>query len=375
MTSAGISSFNTTMAAPVHADMFTRLVALRCHFHEHPELRFQETATQTTFALTSLTNPVSPRRTLPVAPAQVRPLLLFASSCLSSAGLVVNVYGPTTTTTRDGLRCIAFCGDMDTLPITERNPSLAYASRIGGAAHMCGHDGHMTLLAGFACFLQRAALANTCVRLLFQPAEEGHFGAVQMIKDRCIDGVDELYGYHNAPFSLGSVHDKPGAIMSHGSKFTISVNVPGGYSSAPHQTAVTRSSPLGTIVVALQSIASRNVAAAESAIISIGTIHGGEADSAIPSTMRMTGTGVSEAGLPLCASEDFSYYLQQHPGCFFMLGTVEVGEAQNRQLHSDTFDFNDKVLPLAVRLFLEIAQHRLACELFSPVEMAAIYTP
>ncbi|RHZ09708.1 hypothetical protein DYB26_014432 [Aphanomyces astaci] len=145
---------------------------------------------------------------------------------------------------------------MDALPMTEENPSLEYKSTTAGAAHMCGHDGHMTSLAGFAQLLQRRREhlpVNTCVRLLFQPAEEGHFGAfllhhqdldmvcpgaVAMIKGGCLDGVDEVYGYHNVNFPEGVVAVKAGAVMSHGNTFRITLTGPGGHGSAPHQTLV-----------------------------------------------------------------------------------------------------------------------------------------
>ncbi|KDO21185.1 hypothetical protein SPRG_11044 [Saprolegnia parasitica CBS 223.65] len=411
------------IATSPYEGILTRLVAQ--HLHGHPELSFQEVRTQTT-----LRDFLLHEANVPAAKIQ---------AC-AGTGLVVDFDGPIDASTPGtrALRCIAFRGDMDALPITECNPHLAYASTVAGAAHMCGHDGHMTSLAGLAWFLQRATLPpNTRVRLLFQPAEEGHFGAVQMIQDGCLDGVDEVYGYHNAPFRLGHVHVKPGPIMSHGCKFAISVMGPGGHGSAPYATT----DPVlaaGHIVVAMQSLVSRNIPAGESAIVTIATIHGGEADNVIPSRVTMTGTYrdfnpamadiietrmrgiventaaaygtigritfddcypvtvnapdqagivadvaarvagkscVSDDGLPLCASEDFSYYLQKRPGCFFMLGTTVDGEEQNRQLHSDTYDFNDGVLPLAIRLFLEVAQNRLGAALMSPEALTSIYEP
>ncbi|OQR89115.1 hypothetical protein THRCLA_09912, partial [Thraustotheca clavata] len=244
----------------------------------------------------------------------------------------------------------------------------------------------------------------------------------------CLDGVDEIYGYHNGPFPLGVVAVKGGPMLAHACFFSITVKGPGGHGSAPHQTQ----DPIvaaGQIIVAIQSIASRNISAQESAVISITQVHGGEADNVIPSSVKMSGTirdfspqvfsvveermrsiventakaygvigtvefkdsypvtvntqpqadivaevvsaaygpqKVISAGLPVSGSEDFSYYLQKIPGAFYFVGTKEsvsdASCAQNRNLHSDTFDFNDAALPVTVRTFLEIAQHRFGVE-------------
>ncbi|KAF0684662.1 Aste57867_23382 [Aphanomyces stellatus] len=405
--------------------LFDRLVDLRKYFHTHPELSFQETSTQQTLKTFLVDEAQIPERDIHVA---------------AGTGLVVNIFGPIAPDQpTPAIQCVAFRGDMDALPMTEENTHLPYKSTRAGAAHMCGHDGHMASLAGFAVLMQRSRArlpANTCVRLLFQPAEEGHFGAVAMIKDKCLDGVDEVYGYHNFGFAEGVVAVKAGAVMSHGMTFTITLKGPGGHGSAPHQTQ----DPIvaaGHVIVAMQTIMSRNVSAHESAIISIAQVHGGEADNVIPSTVTMSGTcrdfnpavsailrdrmtsivvntakaygvegfmefeerypatvnspaqseivrsvavrvagdvNVTADGLPLCASEDFSFYLHERPGCFFFLGTQQSQGGQNRTLHSSTFDFNDAILPLAVRMFLELAQHRFGCDLYSVDELAQIYT-
>ncbi|OQS03068.1 amidohydrolase family protein [Thraustotheca clavata] len=147
--------------------------------------------------------------------------------------------------------------------MTEHNPHLEYQSVNVGAAHMCGHDGYMTSLVGFGILMQQAhhlLPPHTCVRSVFQPAEEGGFGAVEMIKGGCLDGVDEIYGYHNGPFPLV--------------RFSILLQGPGGHGSAPHK----------------PKIPFRNVSAQESAVISITQVHGGKADNVIPSQVKLSGT-------------------------------------------------------------------------------------
>ncbi|KAF0720368.1 Aste57867_379 [Aphanomyces stellatus] len=324
---------------------------------------------------------------------------------------------------------------MDALPMTERNPQLSYESKVPGAAHMCGHDGHTVSLMGFGSLVyQRRHLLppHTCVRLLFQPAEEHHGGAKVMIQEGCLETVQEVYGYHNGPFPLGMVGVKSGAMMAHSSRFKINVSGPGGHGSAPHQTK----DPIvaaGQIIVGMQSIVSRNLSTHDSAVVSITQVHGGEADNVIPSNVRLSGTlrdfsttvastvqqrmtsivehtcaaydvkgeidfedgypvvvnpetetnifkSIAESvvgkvrvtfqGLPVCGSEDFAYFLQERPGCFYFIGTVNRGDTQNRMCHSNTYDFNDAILPLAARLFLEIVNQRFDCAVYVPEELS-----
>ncbi|CAK4623646.1 unnamed protein product [Aphanomyces euteiches] len=223
-------------------------------------------------------------------------------------------------------------------------------------------------------------------------------------------------------------------MMAHSARFTITINGPGGHGSAPHMTK-DPIVVAGHVIMAIHTIVSRSVSPHESGVISITQIHGGEADNVIPSSVKLSGTmrdfspdvfavfqkrmrtivtetskafevegtiefrdgyavvvnspsqsaiveeiaknvvgddNVNAEGLPICASEDFSYFLQQRPGCFFFIGTIDETESQNRTIHSDTFDFNDAILPLAVRLFVEILQHRVAATLFSKDELVSM---
>ncbi|EQC32657.1 hypothetical protein SDRG_09633 [Saprolegnia diclina VS20] len=403
------------------ASYFRSLVEVRRALHAQPEVSFKEFKTQETIRAYLTNEAKIPAETI--------------RSC-ANTGLIVDIDGPANES-GSSRKCVAFRADMDALPMQENNPHLEYHSAQPHAAHMCGHDGHMASLLGFAVLVsrQRHLLPpNTRVRLLFQPAEEGHFGAVEMIKDGCLDGVDEVYGYHNMPARFGLLLVQPGPMMSHSSRFTIRLSGPGGHGSAPHQTT----DPIvaaGHIIVAMQSVVSRSVPAQESAILSITQVHGGEADNVIPSSVVLSGTcrdfspavfdilqarmhaivehtaaahnvkgelsfrqgypvtfnttdeanvvrdvaqaalgveNVTAAGLPNPASEDFSYYLQARPGAFFFLGTKDEAIAQNRNLHSDTFDFNDGVLPIAARIFLGIVHHRLGCSLYSDEDLTAI---
>ncbi|CAK4281039.1 unnamed protein product [Aphanomyces euteiches] len=414
------------MVTPNFDSFFANLAVIRRNLHENPELSFQEFKTQALVRDYLINEAKIPEEQIHVS---------------GKTGLAVDIFGPT-----DGpkpadaaLTSLAFRGDMDALPMTERNPHLPYESKDPGAAHMCGHDGHTANLMGFATLVQQRRHLlppHSTIRLLFQPAEEGHFGAPAMIKDGCLEGVHEVYGYHNSPFPLGNIQVKAGPLMAHSTFFKIKISGPGGHGSAPH---VTHQSPsndpivaAGQLIVALQTITSRSLSPHDAAIVSVCQVHGGEADNVIPSSVKLSGTTrdfstasdettkkrmaalvehtcaaydlkgeiefedlypvvvnpetetsifqtiaagvvgaskVSDEGLPICGAEDFSYFLQERPGCFFFIGTKDENDTQNRNCHSDTFDFNDAILPLGARVFLEIIHQRLNCALYTPEEL------
>ncbi|KAF0691191.1 Aste57867_17539 [Aphanomyces stellatus] len=394
------------MAAAIDAAFEETLRAFRRELHTYPELGFKEVRTH----------------------RRLREFLLqhahIPDECMTSCattGLVVDIESSSTIPrASSSLQCIAFRADMDCLPMTEKNPHLAYRSQHAQCAHMCGHDGHMATLVGLAMVLypRRHLLPQgTTVRLLFQPAEEGPGGAQPMIAAGCLDGVDEVYGYHNYGFPLGQLHVRSGPVMAHEQEFSIEIHGQGGHGSAPHL-CVDPIVVASQIVSALQTVVSRSLSPYASAVVSVTQVHAGETSNVIPSTATLGGTmrdfdvavaatlrrrmeaivhdtchmhgataaitfvesyptvvnavaqtqvveavgatvfRVSDEGLPMMAAEDFSYFLQARPGCFFFLGTKEPGEIQTRDLHSDTYDFNDKVLPLGVRMFAKLVEHR-----------------
>uniref|UniRef100_A0AAV1TXR0 Peptidase M20 dimerisation domain-containing protein n=1 Tax=Peronospora matthiolae TaxID=2874970 RepID=A0AAV1TXR0_9STRA len=303
------------------------------------------------------------------------------------------------------------------------------------AAHMCGHDGHMAMVLGLCAMVVRSAHLlprDTFVRFVFQPAEEGPGGAQKMIEEGALTDVDEIYGLHNAPFPLYSIHVRPGAVMAHEVEFSIDIYGVGGHGSAPQQCV----DPIlagSAVVQALQSVVSRSLSPMDTVVVSVTQFRGGDTNNVIPSRAYLAGTirdfdleiaekiknrvaklvhstcaaygatarvhfldgyapvinpqvetrqvqqiamdmgmFVSEEGLPLMAAEDFSYFLQERKGCYFFLGTKEDGDSDKmRALHSNHFDFNDKALPLGIRLFMGILQSRFKCELYSIEEMQA----
>ncbi|KAG2525122.1 hypothetical protein BBI17_002385 [Phytophthora kernoviae] len=416
---------------------FSRMLRdIRRGLHRYPEVGYQEVRTHAFIKKFC-------EQTLHIPGKNIR--------VMASTGLVVDVcYENATITPSDKrkLPVLAFRADMDALPIEELNKHLPYCSTqtkgrkeqreaqtVPAAAHMCGHDGHMVMVLGLCAMVVRSAHLlpkDTFVRFVFQPAEEGPGGAKKMIEDGALTDVDEIYGLHNAPFPLYSVHVRPGAVMAHEVEFSIDIHGIGGHGSAPQQCV----DPIlagAAVVQSLQSVVSRSLSPMDTAVVSVTQFRGGDANNVIPSRVYLAGTirdfdlqiadkikdrvaklvhstcagygatanvhfldgyapvinpheetrqvqqvamdiglYVSEQGLPLMAAEDFSYFLQERKGCYFFLGTKEEGDPdKSRALHSNHYDFNDKAIPLGIRMFLGILQSRFGCELYSSEELQA----
>ena len=250
--------------------LYSTLASLRREIHANPEPGFEEKNTQALLRkmLTTLVG---------IPDAKI--------TASAGTGLVADIEGEGEGEASGAVATIALRADMDALRMTEGNNGLPYRSKKEGVAHLCGHDGHMaSLIGGAALICARArALPRGCrVRLLFQPAEEGPGGAELMVREHCLDGVDEVYGYHNWPsWPLANLIVAPGPVMAHPSEFTIVITGRGGHGSQP-QFAVDPVLVAAHVVVALQSVVSRSVPSAEQAVLSVCTIHGGEATNVIP---------------------------------------------------------------------------------------------
>ena len=187
-------------------------------------------------------------------------------------GLVVDIKGtaPSDETTT-GVKCVAIRADLDALPIPECNPDLPYKS-VTPFAHMCGHDGHIsTILATVQVLAKHRSKipSNKKVRVLFQPAEESMGGAFPMIKEGCLEGVDEVYGYHNIPnFEEGDVRVAAGAFMAKVTDVKIKVLGQGGHGSAPHMCKDVISAG-AAILTNLHTVKSRCIESKENFIFTI----------------------------------------------------------------------------------------------------------
>ena len=320
----------------------------------------------------------------------------------------------------DGQRSVSLRADMDALPIVEES-GQAHASTSPGVMHACGHDGHTTMLLGAARHLARTRLFNGTVNLVFQPAEEAgrHSGAQQMIADGLFERFpcDAIFGLHNHPgYAVGTFMFGSGPFMSASDRVLIKINGRGGHAARPHMTV----DPIliaGSLVMALQSVVSRNIDPTQTAIVTIGTLNAGIASNVIPGSATMGlsvrsfspevrdllqqritelvslhvqgygGTveieyergapvlvntaaetefarGIAEELVgpehtiapfgPVTGSEDFAYYLQHRPGCFLRLGNGDTP-----MVHSPRSDFNDGALTFGAAYWTRLVERFL----------------
>mmetsp|Transcript_65246 Transcript_65246/g.74998 ORF Transcript_65246/g.74998 Transcript_65246/m.74998 type:complete len:231 (-) Transcript_65246:19-711(-) len=176
-----------------------QLVAIRHEFHQYPEIGFNEWETRKRIFSFLEQNG-----------ADVSKIATYAKT-----GFTYDIVG--TGDQETSKKTVAVRADMDALPMLELNHHLEYRSKVEGMAHMCGHDGHMTCLLGTAQVLlknRHTFSKNQTVRLLFQPAEEGPGGAKPMVDEGCLEGVDEVYGFHNGPYPLGQCQVSEGAVLT-----------------------------------------------------------------------------------------------------------------------------------------------------------------
>lgn len=359
------------------------VVQYRRDLHQIPELAFQEHKTHEYLWEHLEALGLSPKK-------------------LGGTGIIADIDG------RGPGKHIAIRADMDGLPLPEET-GLAYSSQHPGVMHACGHDGHMAIGLALAERLVTERQFDGTVRMLFQPAEESPpGGALPMIQEGALEGIDEVYGLHLwASDPCGTVGIKPGAMMANADLFTIRIQGVGGHGSEPERTqdAVLIASQ---IVVNLQTIVSRRVRAFEPAVVTCGTIQGGHTFNIIAESAQVTGTvrtfsldtqarveaeirriaertaalydaqatveyvkgypmvmnheaeavrwaenlrGLVEVRTPepSMGGEDFSYFLHHRPGAFLFLGASEDGR-QSPPHHSPHFVINEKALPIGVEV-------------------------
>jgi hippurate hydrolase len=255
---------NTDAVLPGIAEMQDEMIALRHSLHAHPELGFEEFVTSERVA-----------------------------RCLTQWGFEVTTgvgkTGVVATLKNGEGRSIGLRADMDALPIQETT-GLPYASRIDGVMHACGHDGHTATLLTAAKYLAQTRAFNGTLQLIFQPAEEGLGGARKMLEEGLLERFpcDAIFAMHNVPgHPAGHLGFYSGPFMASADTVTIHIIGNGGHGAVPHK-AVDPVLVCASIVVALQSIVSRNVNPQDMAIITVGSIHAGSASNVIPSSATMS---------------------------------------------------------------------------------------
>lgn len=372
------------------SSLFDYTKSMRRDFHQHPELGFQEV------------------RTAGIVAQELNRLGLEVSTGIAKTGVVALLEGA-----KSGpVRLVRF--DMDALPIQEES-SAEYASEVAGVMHACGHDGHVAIGLTVAKLLHAHVdeLAGT-VKFVFQPAEEGLGGAEGMIAGGVLENPhpDVSFGLHlwnELPY--GCLGITAGPIMAASEIFEVKVIGRGGHGALPHQT-VDPVVASAQIITALQSIVSRNVSPLQTAVITVGYLHTGEAFNVIPSQATIRGTirtfnrdvrlaiirrfeevvqGVGEAfgctveidlqplthavvndpqitaqvlrvaaelfpgstidtNLRTMVSEDMAFLMQEVPGCYLLVGSANPSKGLNAPHHHPRFDFDESALPRAAAL-------------------------
>lgn len=314
---------------------------------------------------------------------------------------------------------IALRGDIDALPIVEKS-GMPWSSQKQGCMHACGHDGHTATLIMAAYWLKaHEAQLPGPVTLLFQPAEEGGHGALRMIEEGALKGIDMIYGWHNWPaIPFGQAVCPDGPVMAGNGTFRLTVTGQGGHASQPevcHDPVLAASA----IVLALQQIVSRRLPPQDSTVISVTSIDGCSSPTVTPDQVVIEGgfriaqpenrqrlsdwieeiavaTARSYATqcqvemfprydatinhpvaaanyreqlqrelgdqvlsqttpLPIMASEDFSYYLKEIPGAFALIGSNDGQLQHSRPCHNAQYDFNDALISPVARVFARLA--------------------
>ncbi|MCC7531621.1 MAG: amidohydrolase [Candidatus Melainabacteria bacterium] len=253
------------MVTVSYAKLSDKLVSIRRDLHRFPELGWREE--RTTEKICEVLDELKiPHRRLP-----------------GLTGVIADIPGT------EGVPVVALRADIDALPIHEET-NLEFASSIEGNMHACGHDGHVSMLLGAAEILASESALPAPVRLLFQPAEELGAGALKMIEHGALKDVGMIFGGHiDRHFKAGVIAVTDGVVNASADKFVIDITGKGGHAARPHETvdAVIAGSLL---VIALQTIVSREVNPAHPSVVTVGKFEAGTASNVIAGRCHMEGT-------------------------------------------------------------------------------------
>jgi len=372
----------------------SEVVATRHFLHQHPELGLSEFTTSDYIA------------------AKLEEFGYAVTRGLGKTGIVATLKNGSSD------RSVGIRADIDALPIEEET-GADYASLNKGVMHACGHDGHTAMLLGAAKILAQRKNFDGTLNLIFQPAEENFGGARLMMEDGLFDRFpcDAVFGLHNDPgLPFGKIFVKEGPIMAAVDECRIVVNGRGGHGAEPQDAA----DPIvagASIIMALQTVVSRNIHPLDPAVVTVGAFNAGIASNVIPERAEMVitirsfdpavrdkleerirGVAVGQAASygmtatieytrgydatvnhkaetdfvrdlakkvvgpenlaeierPMMGAEDFGYFLAERPGTYFFLGTART--KNDPPLHHPKFDFNDDALPIGTNFWVELAE-------------------
>ena len=375
-------------------------ISLRRDIHSHPELAFQE------------------HRTAALVADKLEGWGYAVARGLGGTGVVGTLVRGT------GEKRLGIRADMDALPIDETT-GTAWASQHSGVMHACGHDGHTAMLLAAARHLAEQGDFDGTLHLIFQPAEEGGGGALRMMEDGLFERFpcDAVFAMHNMPgIPQGRFVLREGAAMASSDYVSIRLDGVGGHGAMPHRAA----DPIvaaASIVMALQTVVSRNIDPLQAAVVTVGALHAGKANNVIPASatlelsvraldrevratverrvkalvaaqadsfgvtahvdwkpgyavlvntpaetdfarsvaLELVGAEqVTLQGPPLTGSEDFAFMLEQVPGSYVLIGNGEDPAGGGCMVHNPGYDFNDQNIATGSAYWVLLAQRFLS---------------
>jgi len=377
----------------VSKKLLDHMVCLRRQIHKYPELGYRE------------------EKTAAIIKEELSKLGIEQTTGIGGTGVIGEICS-----SHDRGPIVALRADMDAIAIHEET-GLEFASQVDGVMHACGHDGHVAMLLGAASLLKES-LKTGSVLLVFQPAEEGGAGAKKIMDSKLLEKAGAIFACHlDRHYAVGKAVVQEGPISAFTDRFDITVKGKGGHVAQPHDT-VDAIVVASLIIMALQTIVSREIDPLHPSIVSVGKIEGGSVPNAVAASARLSGTirttekqvreqiksGIRRIagaagslhnadvtieiieGYPSVINtieeskvarkavinlfgdqalvdtkfvsmggEDFSYYLEKIPGCLVRIGAQKKG-FENVPAHSSLFDFDENALGVGAGFLSEVAK-------------------